>query len=139
MAKQRASRKAARRRPALSPKTKKWIGRKIRFLIKKERRSQKQAVAIAYSMARKRGFKVPTHPKHRHRPRRKMSQRAEQRRFLASLRKRQPWRVPKDPMNAPKSIRRRGKNYYLTYGGYYRTLRPGESLPVVRVVRVIQF
>lgn len=57
----------ARKVRQLSLKARKWISRKIRFLVKKERRSQKQAAAIAYSMARKRGFKVPKRSKHLHR------------------------------------------------------------------------
>jgi hypothetical protein len=35
-----------------------WISKKIRYLVAREGRSNKQAVAIAYSMARKKGFKV---------------------------------------------------------------------------------
>jgi hypothetical protein len=48
----------------LSPEAEKFISRKIRKNIK-EGRPQKQAVAIAYSQARAKGYKVPATPSRR--------------------------------------------------------------------------
>jgi len=43
----------------MSDKAKDFIDNKIKFLIDKEGKKQKQAIAIAYSMAKKKGFDVP--------------------------------------------------------------------------------
>jgi hypothetical protein len=59
--KKRPGHKKARKKAKLSPKAARYVSRKIGILIK-EGRSRAQAVAIAYSMARKRGFKVPRGP-----------------------------------------------------------------------------
>jgi hypothetical protein len=44
----------------ISKAAQKFVHRKIRFLIAKEGRSPKQAVAIAFQLARKKGYKVPS-------------------------------------------------------------------------------
>ncbi len=43
----------------LSPAAQAFVSRKIRYLVVKEGYSVNQAAAIAYSMARKRGYHVP--------------------------------------------------------------------------------
>jgi hypothetical protein len=43
----------------MSPKARKYIDKKIKILIRDEGYPQKQAVAAAFSMARRRGYKVP--------------------------------------------------------------------------------
>ena len=43
----------------ISDKASDWISRKIKFLVESEGKSQEQAAAIAYSMAREKGMKVP--------------------------------------------------------------------------------
>ncbi len=40
-----------------------FIQKKIKLLMKKEGFPQQKAIAAAYSMARKKGFKVPKYPK----------------------------------------------------------------------------
>jgi len=43
----------------LSPKAKTFIGNKIKTLIVKDKKSPRQAVAIAFDLAKKKGYKVP--------------------------------------------------------------------------------
>ncbi len=54
---------ARRRRSKTSPAARKYINKKIEILVHEEGYPQKQAVAVAYSMARKRGYKVPKRPR----------------------------------------------------------------------------
>lgn len=63
MAKRRISHKKARKstrrpKPTMSQAARLWVSRKIRKIMR-EGKKQKQAIAIALSMARKRGYKVP--------------------------------------------------------------------------------
>ena len=48
-----------KRKRKISKKASMFISRKIKKLVDEEDYSQNQAIAIAYSLARKKGYKVP--------------------------------------------------------------------------------
>lgn len=52
---------------AVSPKARKFVQAKIRKLVRDEGYPPRQAVAIAFNMARKKGYKVPRAPRVRSR------------------------------------------------------------------------